>query len=235
MTARRLSTGGKPPRRVEVFMQVESVPTYDNSLCYSAWQAERTYVSLEEPSKSRPKWGLQIYDTTPSCGRDAARLERLALKLYEDTWDTRSGTGRGERDRTDLYALPMEAGLSDEDRVEKCKSHYFAEKEARNAEGISKSDHYIPQAVTNDMWQHSIMIIAQAEETWDEGEGGFIQVKWERKGEAQPSTPEQSVTRWLYEGGTNLGQVLGDMREDVEWFTLHHCTETYEDGALACD
>ncbi|TPX08002.1 uncharacterized protein E0L32_010333 [Thyridium curvatum] len=243
--ARRLSTGGQAPVRIETCMQVERVQTHDGAPCYSAWKSTRPYGSDEDHTTSRSPWGLQVYDTRPGCDGDHSRLKELALRLHEDTWDARGAEGRDEPDRVDLYALPMPSSATDEERAEKCKAHYLTERKARNARGVRGASHYIPPVRRYSGWKHVILTIAKAEEDWDKGEGGFLLVQWQtstgcHKGYeswSREARQHQCLSRAAYlDGGEDgLGGTLRKLREGIEGFLIHHWHPGYEDEPEAED
>ncbi|RMJ16814.1 hypothetical protein CDV36_003561 [Fusarium kuroshium] len=115
--SRPRSTGGKPPIRIRCWMVTEDAPSHDGTLCCSVWEAREAFVN-PEPVK-RPTWGIQVYDTRSNSGKSMKQLKKLALKIYEDTWDVRSAMGRETLDRIDLYGLAMPDGTPPSERAER--------------------------------------------------------------------------------------------------------------------
>ncbi|KAI8663680.1 hypothetical protein NCS57_00969600 [Fusarium keratoplasticum] len=231
---RPASTGGKAPVRIRFWMVTEEAPSHDGTLCCSVWEAREAWEN-PEPIK-RPKWGLQIYDTRSNSGKSMKQLKKLALKIYEDTWDERSAMGRETLDRIDLYGLAMSEGTSPAKRAERCRGHNVKEIAARNATG--KGDFYIPRMDCGfpESGQRSILIIDRLDDKWDEpDEGGFLHVQWdpevrEDKTESDVDSTESSLTErredeisfYRYEYTNQVPGVMQGMRDGVEWFDINY-------------
>ncbi|KAJ4215054.1 hypothetical protein NW759_010083 [Fusarium solani] len=235
--SRPASTGGKPPVKIRCWMVTEEAPSHDGTLCCSVWEAREAWVN-PEPVK-RPKWGLQIYDTRSNSGKNMKQLKKLALKIYEDTWDERSAMGRETLDRIDLYGLAMPEGTSPAERAERCRAHNVKEIAARNATG--KGDFYIPQMDCGfpESGQRSILVIDRPQAKWDEpDEGGFLHVRWNpevrkdktKRDESDVESAESSLSErreeairfYRYEYTNQVPGVMQSMRDGVEWFDMNY-------------
>ncbi|RSL50127.1 hypothetical protein CEP54_012074 [Fusarium duplospermum] len=233
--SRPASTGGKPPVRIRCWMVTEEAPSHDGTLCCSVWEARELWVN-PEPVK-RPTWGIQIYDTRSNSGKSMKQLKKLALKIYEDTWDERSAMGRGTLDRIDLYGLAMPDDTTPAERAERCKAHNAKEIATRNASG--KIDFYIPRMDCGfpESGQRCLLFIDRPEDKWDEpDEGGFLSVSWDpevRKDEsgesdvesAEPPLPkgqEDEIRFYRYEYTKDVPGVMQNMRDGVEWFDQNY-------------
>ncbi|KAJ4318005.1 hypothetical protein N0V84_007059 [Fusarium piperis] len=199
------------------------------------WEAEEAFVD-PEPIK-RPKWGIQIYDTRSDSGKNMKQLKKLALKIYEDTWDERSAMGRETLDRIDLYGLAMPDDTSPAERAERCKAHNVKEITARNETG--KGDFYIPRIPCRypASGQRSILVIDRPQAEWDEpSQGGFLHVQWDPKAEktkakggrsdldrtVSAERQEDEIRFYRYEYTNQVPGVLQNMRDGVEWFELNY-------------
>ncbi|KAI8716657.1 hypothetical protein NCS52_00959900 [Fusarium sp. LHS14.1] len=229
--SRPASTGGQPPVKIRWWMVTEEAPSHDGTLCCSAWEAREAWDN-PEPVK-RPKWGIQIYDTRSNSGKSMKQLKKLALKIYEDTWDERSAMGRETLDRIDLYGLAMPDGTSPTERAERCRAHNAKEIAARNASG--NGDFYIPQMDCGfpGSGRRSLLVIDRPEAKWDEpDEGGFLEVRWDPEvskdntGDSTESSllerPEDKIRFYRYGYTDEVPGVMQSMRDGVEWFDMNY-------------
>ncbi|CCF45788.1 hypothetical protein CH063_14750, partial [Colletotrichum higginsianum] len=65
---------------------VEEAPSHDGRPCYAAWQMTEMDPDTETPpdASNRPKWSIQLYDTTPAAG-DREHIKATAKRLEEST------------------------------------------------------------------------------------------------------------------------------------------------------
>ncbi|RSL51312.1 hypothetical protein CEP53_008478 [Fusarium sp. AF-6] len=228
--SRPASTGGQRPIRIRCWMVTEDAPSHDGTLCCSVWEAREAFVN-PEPVK-RPTWGIQVYDTRSNSGKSMKQLKKLALKIYEDTWDVRSAMGRETLDRIDLYGLAMPDDTPPAERAERCKAHNAKEIATRNASG--KIDFYVPRMDCGfpESGQRCLLLIDRPEDKWDEpDQGGFLSVQWDpevRKDSdvesAESSLPERQddqIRFYRYEYSEVEG-VMQNMRDGVEWFDQNY-------------
>ncbi|SPO01997.1 uncharacterized protein DNG_04670 [Cephalotrichum gorgonifer] len=164
------------------FDVVEEAPSHDDTPCISVWEDKK--AEDERLAKwvqgGRPKYTIQIYDTTPNSRDDLRHLKTLALKLHKDTYKDRMGRGDPDReDRLDVYGLAMPAGTSDEDRVKQCIAHQEVEIISRNSTG--KSDFYISGTYDAQSYQRFLVIIdgdINIQTDADPDESPFLVVFW---------------------------------------------------------
>lgn len=98
---------------------VQEPLSHDGTPCFSAWEdckaVEKRHAKWV--SNGRPKYSIQIYDTTPN-SNDPQHIKALAEHLHKATLETRGGDGDTDYDdRLDVYVLALPADLSDEGRV----------------------------------------------------------------------------------------------------------------------
>ncbi|KAI3325507.1 hypothetical protein HD806DRAFT_449648 [Xylariaceae sp. AK1471] len=218
---RRPSTGGLPPIKMREEHVIEQVPSHHNTPCFTAWTREVIVKVPEgwsagdfEISDKRPDWGVQVYDTSPGAD-DLERLRCLAERLFRE-----SGEDGGWR--LDLWGLPLNAGTSDQERIERCKGHFLREVEARDGEVLG-----MPSGGFLGKWQRGILIIegdgaGNESEVGGEGEKGFLAVCWDvlpsylemlaREYGKDYEEPEVGVFRYTR---SELGQVLAGFRYGV--------------------
>ncbi|KAK8094775.1 hypothetical protein PG997_001460 [Apiospora hydei] len=191
---RRLSYGGKPPIRIREHYVVEPVPSRDGRTpCFMAWLREELAPARGEPNRvadTRPEFAIQVYDTTiappPSRGRDGdgdgdveQHLRVLAKALHAETHWERDGPPAEDRDRIDVWGLPLPADLSDAEKIATCKAHLLAEIAARDGDGGGDTE--FPIARVND-WEkfgRALYVIDRPPARWDEGEGGILELLWD--------------------------------------------------------
>jgi len=223
---RRLSTGGKPPIKIREHYVVEEASSHDSTPCYTAWVREEILQVPQGWSASdfnvaneRPQLSLQIYDTTPQAA-DPDRLKTLAETLHKETREERGAGCRDQPDRIDVWGMPFAADASKEERIAKCKAHILAEIAARQTSG--DDGFHVPELRSHYQWNRAIVIIDQPEESWNEGEGGFLVVYWDLDpsylemvaqayGEDHQE-PETSAIRYTRDG---LGQLLGTLESFI--------------------
>lgn len=209
---------------------VENAPNHDNTRpCSSAWWL-RDYEPVEDTPANperRPKWSIQVYDTTPQAA-DAAHVQRQARKIFEETWEQRRNEGRELPDRVDVYGLPLPADTPDEERVRRCIAHQNREIHERNATG--RADFFIPPTF-DEPYSRVLMIIAAPEEAWNQGDGGFIDVAFDLTPKSRRAGVRQSDPTWGRVTWDDLGEALGPFRESLSWFTHSYV----HDGTLDDD
>jgi hypothetical protein len=153
---------------------VEEVTSHDGvTPCFTAWNGSY-------PMEPRPAFSIQVYDTTGPASREAAaqhvrqRADRLWRVLFprpdEHFW------------RLEVYGLALAADAKDEERVTRCIAHQEAEIPSRLATG--RADLYVSRYSETWFyagWTYGIIIIAEPdEELWNDGEGGLLEVHWDR-------------------------------------------------------
>ncbi|KAF9871055.1 hypothetical protein CkaCkLH20_11472 [Colletotrichum karsti] len=213
----------------EVFPRtvVEETPSHDGKICYAAWKLVETDARARTPpdASNRPKWSIQVYDTTPHAG-DRKHVKATALKLEESTREGRAM--RSARDRVEVHGLPLPADAPEAERVARCTAHHRAEIAARNATGTT--DFFIPPTF-DDTWERQILIIDNPEASWDETGGAFLAVFFDLTPEARAEDPDGSDLYVVRLAGADLGQRLRPFTESIEWFY-----ESYvEDGTIYRD
>lgn len=167
----------------------------------------------EANDSNRPKWSIQIYDTTPRAA-DHSHVRERARCLEEET-ESKRNSGDYYPDRIDVYGLPMPASASPEERVNTCIKHLNAEIAARDATGLGSF--FIPKAST--MWERELIIISKHEREWNEEDGGFIIVRY--RSAPPPPLPEGvSNLHWHMCTREALYNMFlrGDFRESIQWF-----------------
>ncbi|KAK7989990.1 hypothetical protein PG989_010305 [Apiospora arundinis] len=192
---RRLSTGGQPPTRIFEHYVVEQVPSRDDRTpCFTAWLREEIADGCrttwnDEPIRvadTRPKFSIQVYETTPlppssqgngSCNGVEQHLKALAQALHAETREERDGPPGGDRDRIDVWSLPLPADLSDEEKLATCKAHLLAEIAARDAGDITGFP--IERVHDYHKWGRALYIIDRPPALWNEGEGGILELLWD--------------------------------------------------------
>ncbi|KAJ8118443.1 hypothetical protein OPT61_g584 [Boeremia exigua] len=219
---RRLSTGGLPPVKVSRKHVVEKAPSHDSTPCFTAWLRDEI---MEVPhgwsaseftiADKRPQRSLQIYDTTPQAA-DAKHLQTLAKAFHEELCKDHGVGGRDKTARIDVWGLPLATDVSEEERIAKCKAHLLAEIAARENSGDDNC--YISELSGHDQWSRSIIIIGRPEGSWDEDEGGFLAVYWDRHSQYQEMLVhaygpdhQQPDVRVLRHTREELGTLLEDL------------------------
>ncbi|KAI2606212.1 uncharacterized protein GGS25DRAFT_500149 [Hypoxylon fragiforme] len=205
---------------------VERAPNHDpNNYCFTAWEylepAEddtdddtddgTNHGATPKNPITRHKWSIQIYVTIPEASNEEY-LRALVRKIHDETLQIRGGSGRHAPDRMDMYGLPLPPGTSEEETVAQCVSHQKHEIAARNATG--RSDFFIPPTFDN-TYNNLILIVDQPEEKWNEGEGGFLVVQFDKLPQYKS---DQSDPSWMRVDWDYLGQALWQFREMIEWF-----------------
>lgn len=167
---------------------VEKAPSHDGKPCYAAWTfrhytpgAEADPQRLEE---KRPKWSIQIYDTTPPAA-DPEHVAAMAKKIHEDTLEGRDISSSGARDRIEVHGFPLPVDMPEEERVEACVRRHKAEVAARHE--ARRADFFIPVMMYRP-WRRRFIIIDQVRDAWelDQEDGCFLDVNYDRL----PFTPD---------------------------------------------
>ncbi|KAF9872777.1 hypothetical protein CkaCkLH20_09640 [Colletotrichum karsti] len=250
---RRLSTGGKPPVRVRSTYVVEPAPSrHDPSVpCFTAWERHelwgpppRGWTVEDFPmADTLPHWSFQIYDTTP--GSDSAEhLKKIARALHEDTFESRTIPDRGEPDRFDVWGLPMEEGLGERERVERCREHAIGEAAARMREGVEGWD--VPDrrhSWREDRTTKVIVVIDRPREEWGEGEeeeeegeeetGGCLGVEWDARPDYETylrGKGERPEVWWSRDTLEGLGNEMREIR-----FTFPETEDSSEEEDELCE
>ena len=203
---------------------IERAPNHDNkNPCFTAWELRSMTPGLPAIPRFRPKWSIQMYDTTPQAG-DEDHIRALVTKIHEDTLESRGGMGRNRPDRIDLYGMPMPVDTPEEVRVAQCVAHQRAEIAARNATG--NGDFFIPPSFGH-FYNRIIVVIDKPEETWGddeaEGEGAFITVDFDKLPRTPHHAPDPRARRMPKEELDEDG--LWDCREGVETFNDNYVVD----------
>jgi hypothetical protein len=169
------------------------------------WSAFDFTIANERPQRS-----FQIYDTTPQ----AASLYHLQTLAEEFQTELRKDHGVGGRDQTariDVWAKPFAADAPEETKIDTCKAHILAEIDAREASG--DNGFHVSELCSHDRWKRFLLMIDLPEESWNEDEGGFLAVYWDRHLSYQemPETPETRETRTRRFTREDLGTLLEDL------------------------
>lgn len=99
--------GGRPPLRIHPETVVVKVPSHDDTPCFTAYTVYEEYEDC-------PKFGLRVYDTTPSAGSED-RIRDLATKIHEGTEKERNTRCRSvDRDYIEVQGLPLAADVTEE-------------------------------------------------------------------------------------------------------------------------
>ncbi|KAK7947917.1 uncharacterized protein PG986_008803 [Apiospora aurea] len=104
--------------------------------------------------------------------------------LHAETRWERDGPPDEDRDRIDVWGLPLPADPSDAEKIATCKAHLLAEIAARgggDGDGDSGGETEFPIARVND-WEtfgRALYIIDRPPARWDEGEGGILELLWD--------------------------------------------------------
>lgn len=166
---------------LEVFDVIEEAPSHDGTPCISAWKCHRTadLKYRELVPGNRPKYSIQIYDTTPDSA-NPEYLNALAGNIHKRTHKDRTRRHDLEwEDRLDVYGLPMPRGTHLNDRVRRCIAHQKAEIVSRNLTG--KSDFYISGTYSAwDLRRVLFIVASQVEpEAWEYDENAETYDEWD--------------------------------------------------------
>ncbi|KAK7995182.1 hypothetical protein PG990_013955 [Apiospora arundinis] len=246
------------PREAFTREIVERAPSHDNTRpCFSSWKFVYYPPDYEaQPSaQDRPKWSIQVYDTTVTAG-DEAQIRDLARRIAVETRGSRYPMGDDASDRIDVYGLPMDAETPDEARFAMCIEHQKAERRARNATG--SSDFYIPElrsdwvqtpryfnrrilvvaaAATKDESEYSKDVGKDHESTLEddhsykegpEGRLNFAIVEFDDRTNVTQLDPSP----WFKDDWSELGGALMDFRESIEWFYTYYIPDGMMDEEL---
>ncbi|KAK8021717.1 hypothetical protein PG990_006855 [Apiospora arundinis] len=242
--ARRLSTGGQPPIRIFEHYVVEQVPSRDGRTpCFTAWLREELADGCrttwdDEPIRvadTRPEFAIQVYDTTtpPSSqghGNDTdngveQQLKALAQALHAETRWERDGPPGDDRDRIDVWSLPLPADLSDEERIATCKAHLLAEIAARDGGDITGFP--IERCQDHGKWGRALYIIDRPPAFWNEGEGGILELLWDvNPGYRAMLVREGGEQYKTYEFEPSVARVTRAMLGD-QWLKMRHGATRY--------
>lgn len=221
---RRVSTGGKAPRKALLRYVIEEVPGHDNTPCFTAWQrAERLPIpeeyarspldsdSDDDTGHTRPQVSLQIYDTTP-LSDNPDHLKTLVERVHKETFRARWRIGFEFHDRIDLWGMPLAADASTDERITKCREHACAEIASRERADdvfhISRLINHVDWP-RSEGWHRAIIIIDRPQELWNENEGGFLVVYWDL-------SDEHSATTLGEFEGLQSGQDEGQQAPEME-------------------
>lgn len=171
---------------LEVSDVVEEAPSHDGTPCFSAWECSRAadpqYRHLEPGT--RPKYSIQIYDTTPGSG-NLEHLKALAGDIHKGTCEHRTlGNDSDWNDRLDVYSLAMPHRTPLDDRVRRCIAHQKAEIVSRNLSG--RSDFYISGTYRKRDHRRVLFIVAREVEP----------AAWERDQDADAGSDEWDPDTW---------------------------------------
>lgn len=201
------------PRRI-----VEKTPSHDGKPSFTAWTlTEKTPDGQTPPDETnRPKFSLQIYDTTTSAG-DPEHISTLAKEIFETTGD-RLNIGRESPDRVEIHGLPLPEETSDASRIQQCLEHYEDEVKARYD---SRSDFLVHPTFDRFHWWRRVVVIAREEPVWEAYEVRFDKkprVETPRDGYDEEDTFDPPDYEARPFGRGELAGKLGNMREYSERF-----------------
>ncbi|KAF4938573.1 hypothetical protein K4K60_003869 [Colletotrichum sp. SAR11_57] len=192
---------------------VEEAPSHDGKPCYAAWEMIETDPDTQTPpdASNRPKWSIQIYETTPAAG-DREYIKGIAKKIEEKT--RRDRDRREAPNRIDIHGFPLPADLPEADRVARCVAHHRAEVAMRNASGTA--DFFIPPNFS-ELWEYQIIIIDNPGAA-EPGGGAFLTVSFGMRPEVAAEGlggPDYDIARYT---GKCLGDRLWSYMSFVEYF-----------------
>lgn len=206
-------------RKSVIEIAVEEIVTHDGIPCFCAW--DRWF---EDDPPIRPKWSIQIYDTTPD-SQNKDYLRQLVSDFHEET-GMRSGSDLDCRDRIDLYGLALPADTPEDARVLACMAHHMAELKARKLSG--KADFYIPFNNNPLGWRHGIIIL-NVSQPWDEKEDGWLFVFFDALPGSQDDDgisasserPPDKIVRHFT--GKDLEQKINEkLQYLINWFNVNY-------------
>lgn len=199
---RRLSTGGLPPICVTEQCVVERAPSHhDPSVpCYTAWMRQEilkvpagwsaSNFSIADTPSER---SFQIYITTPQAA-NIDYVQALAREFQEELCKDHRVGGRDTTARIDVWAKLFAADTSEQTKIDSCKAHILAEIAARETSGAN--GFHVSAFCRYDRWERFLLIMDSPEESWNQGEGGFLAVYW------RPSIPrEMPDEAWIEDEG----------------------------------
>lgn len=184
---RRLSTGGKPPVKIEERYIIEEAPSRGGLPCATAWFRheivefgskihEGWSLSDYDYDRGSPPWSIQVYDTS----EDAGHVEHLILvaeTLHKQTRDDRENHEaqvRVDRDRIDVWGMPLPFETSESERIARCKMHF---------EGFVQSE-FMRLPSFHWRWRKGILIIDRPPHRWGDDEEAFMTVFWDASPES---------------------------------------------------
>ncbi|KAH6621814.1 hypothetical protein C7974DRAFT_456528 [Boeremia exigua] len=207
---RRLSTGGLSPVRVTEKCVVERAPSHhDPSVaCYTAWMRQEIlkvpagWSASNFPIADTPsERSFQIYVTTAQ----AANLDYVQAPAREFQQELCKDHGVGGRDTTariDVWAKLFAANTSEQARIDSCKAHILAEIAARETLGVN--DFHVSAFRRYNQLERVLLIMDSPEEPWNQGEGGFLAVYWDRPSIHQ----EMPGETWIEDEGGLLSMFM---------------------------
>lgn len=161
--------------------EIEKVP--------AGWSAPDFSIA-DTPSKR----SFQIYVTTPQAA-SLDHIQALAREFQEELCKDHKVGGRDTTARIDVWAKPLAADTSEQTKIDLCKTHILAEIAARETLGVNTF--HVSALRRYNQWERFIIIVDSPEESWNQGEGGFLAVYWDR-----PSIPpEMSSETWIEDEG----------------------------------
>ncbi|KAF4470347.1 Arca [Fusarium albosuccineum] len=175
-SARRLTTGSAPPRKIYTRTIVEKAPSHNGMPCYAVWEKTEYQHELNTPpdDTSRLKWCIQIYDTSPAAG-DPEYLRTVAERIHTTTWPNRDVWEHPNR--IEIHGLPLPEGTFDKIRVERCIGHQKAEAMARHE---ARDADFLLQPLFNDYhWRG--FITSTHKSFWGLPRVDFLEVEFERR------------------------------------------------------
>lgn len=222
-------------RRIYPRTVVEEAPSHDGRPCYAAWKMNEADPDTQTPpdASNRPKWSIQLYDTTPAAV-DRAHVRAAAKQVEESTREARRR--REAHSRVEVHGLPLPAGTPDAERAALCMAHHRAELAARNASGAA-ADFFIPPTFDG-LWEHRILVSVGGNDDDDDhprageatrsgpeadGKNGggpaflavFFGMKPEAAAENPGDEPDMHVMRF---SGEELGDRMLGFTHSIEWF-----------------
>ncbi|KAH0439390.1 hypothetical protein CcaCcLH18_02867 [Colletotrichum camelliae] len=209
---------------------VEEAPSHDGKPCYAAWEMTEMDPETQTPpdASNRPKWSIQIYETTPAAG-EREYIKAIAKKIEERT--RRDRDRRGARNRIEVHGFPLPADLPDAERVALCAEHHRAEVAVRNASGVA--DFFIPPSFS-ELWEHHIIIIDNPG-TGEPNGGAFLAVSFDMRPEAAAESPAEDPAEPDYDISRYMGKCLGDRLWDSMSFIEYFYDSYVENGTIYSD
>ncbi|TAQ88387.1 hypothetical protein B7494_g3321 [Chlorociboria aeruginascens] len=193
--------GKRAPRQEHLEDKVEHTSTHDGTFCSTVHR--NNLAEAQAP--------IQIYNTTLLSDDKAetqAHLDWLAIKIQKATYDDRDIGYSNKEDRLDVYAFPLPANMSQEEKIKKCISHQISEIAARNATG--KVEYLISGTYTEGLYKRHLIILDCLMKELEEK--GFLEVYFKAEDDQMS---EVSIRRVL--GWEGLGVALCGGRDAVTW------------------
>lgn len=159
----------------------------------AGWSASHFPIA-DTPSKR----SFQIYITTPQAA-NLDHVQALAREFQEELCKDHGVGGRDTTARIDVWAKLFAADTSEQTKINSCKAHVLAEIAARETLGVDSF--HVSAFCRYDRWERFLLIMDSPEESWNQGEGGFLAVYWDH-----PLIPRETPDgTWIEDEGGLLG------------------------------